>query len=170
MIKSQIELLLKQSNRKSENDFIDLDQLRPEFALKLTPEVKTMVAHFKKIVHQYVKLHNAYCRMKIGEEKAKAKKPKTADDQKLATKYEHISFESEMSRVAKEMAKNVPEDCQVELQTRHLNPLLGLKATQGKPKLGSVWHVVSLWPTVVPGPQAAKRSNSQKSAQAATRR
>ena len=50
MIKCQIELQLKQSNKKSENDFIDLDQLRPDFTLKLTPEIKTMIAHFKKIV------------------------------------------------------------------------------------------------------------------------
>ena len=49
--------------------------------------------------------------MKIGEEKAKAKKPKL-DDQKLATKYEQISFETEMGRVAKELVKNVPENCQ----------------------------------------------------------
>ena len=65
--------------------------------------------------------------MKIGEEKAKAKKPKL-DDQKLATKYEQISFESEMSRVAKDLVKNVPENCQIILLASHLNPLLGLKS------------------------------------------
>ena len=142
MIKSQIELQLKHSNRKSENDFIDLDQLKPDFALKLTDDIKMMVTHFKKYVHKYVNLHNSYCRMKIGEEKAKAKKPKNSDDHKLATKYEQISFDSEMSRIAKEMAKNIPDDCQPMLISRHLNPLLGLKVANGMPILGSIWNVV----------------------------
>ena len=55
MMKSQIELQLKHSNRKSENDFIDLDQLKPDFALKLTDDIKMMAGHFKKQVHTYVK-------------------------------------------------------------------------------------------------------------------
>lgn len=115
MIKTQIELLLKQQNRKSENDISDLEHLKPDFTLRLSQEVKQMVGHFKKIVHQYVKIHNTYCRMKIGEEKAKAKKPKV-DDQKLATKYEQVTFELEMLKIAKDMAKNVPENCQALLQ------------------------------------------------------
>lgn len=82
MIKTTIELQLRQQNKKSENDFIELAQLQPNFTLKLTSESKTMIINFKAVVQEYVKLHNDYCRMKINEEKAKAKRPK-ANEEKL---------------------------------------------------------------------------------------
>jgi hydrogenase maturation factor len=80
MIKNQLEISLKTSNRKSQNDFIDLADLKPDFQLKLTQEVKTMMSHFKQVVQEYVLLHNDYVRMKINEEKAKAKKPKINEE------------------------------------------------------------------------------------------
>ena len=49
-----------------------------------------MLSNFKLTVQEYVKLHNDYCRMKINEEKAKAKKPKLNEeklDQQLQDKY-----------------------------------------------------------------------------------
>lgn len=112
MIKQQIELQLKQSNKKSDNDYIDLAELQPNFKLKLTSECKTMLTNFRKVtVNEYVKVHNEYCRMKINEEKAKTKRPKVNDeklDQQLQSKFEQINFESEMSRIVKELVKNLP--------------------------------------------------------------
>ena len=46
--------------------------------------------------------------MKINEEKAKTKRPKV-NDEKLEQKFEQITFESEMTRIVKELVKNLPE-------------------------------------------------------------
>ena len=35
-----------------------------------------MIQNFRNVVQEYIKLHNDYCKAKISEEKAKAKKPK----------------------------------------------------------------------------------------------
>ena len=68
-----------------------------------------MLANFRKVtVSEYVKVHNEYCRMKINEEKAKTKRPKV-NDEKLEQKFEQITFESEMTRIVKELVKNLPE-------------------------------------------------------------
>jgi len=112
LIKHHIETSLKQCNRKSESMPIELDQLKVDFSLNLNQDVKSMISGFKVIVQEYVKLHNDYCRMKIGEEKAKAKKPKMNEeklDQQLNIKYEQISFESEMTRICKDLVKGCPE-------------------------------------------------------------
>lgn len=39
-----------------------------------------MISGFKNVVQEYVKLHNDYCKMKINEEKAKAKRAKINED------------------------------------------------------------------------------------------
>ena len=80
MIKGRLEMDLKNQNRKSENDFIDLKDLRPDFQLKLGADAKTMISHFKTVVEEYVKLHNDYCSAKINEDKAKAKRPKITEE------------------------------------------------------------------------------------------
>ena len=62
--------------------------------------------NFKTTVQEYVKLHNDYCKMKISEEKAKAKKPKMNEeklDEQLKGRYEQITFEQEMTRICKEL-------------------------------------------------------------------
>ena len=104
---------MKNANRKSQNDFIALEDLKPDFNLKLSQEVKTGLSNFKGVVEEYVQLHNDYVRMKINEEKAKTKKPRMNEeklDQQLASKYEKTTFEAEMSRVVKEMVKNIPDE------------------------------------------------------------
>ena len=80
LFKQQIELQLKNANRKSQNDFIDLADLKPDFNLKLSQEVKTGLSNYKGVVEEYVKLHNDYVRMKINEEKAKTKKPRMNEE------------------------------------------------------------------------------------------
>lgn len=114
-IKQQIEMQLKQSNKKSESDYIDLAELQTNFVLKLTAECKTMMTNFRKVVQEYVKMHNDYCRMKINEEKAKAKRPKLNEeklDQQLQTKFEQITFDTEMGRIVKDLVKNLPDNVQ----------------------------------------------------------
>lgn len=151
LIKHQIEGCLKTSNRKSENSPIELDQLRESFSLKLGSEVRNLINGFKIVVKEYVKLHNDYCRMKINEEKAKAKKPKVNEEKleiQLATKFEAISYESEMTRISKDLVKGCPEAVQPILLKNHLNLLLGLKVEQAdRPTLGSVWNQVTVFPT-----------------------
>lgn len=150
LIKYQVETSLKQQNRKSETVNVELDALKADFSLTLSQEVKSMITNFKRVVQDFVKLHNDYCRMKIGEEKAKAKKPKMNEgmfDKQLTSKYEQMSFETEMARICKELVKNCPEAVQPILQKNHLNLLLGLKVEQSVlPKLGSVWNTVKVFP------------------------
>ena len=66
-----------------------------------------MLTNFRKLtVSEYVKVHNEYCKMKINEEKAKTKRPKVNDEkleQQLHSKFEQITFESEMTRIVKEL-------------------------------------------------------------------
>ena len=102
-----------------------------------------MLTNFRKVtVNEYVKVHNEYCRMKISEEKAKTKRPKV-NDEKLESKFEQISFETEMSRIVKELVKNLPPAVQPVLMKNHLNMPLGLKVDSAiKPKIGSVWNKV----------------------------
>ena len=72
-----------------------------------------------------------------------------------------MTFESEMSRIAKEIVKNVPLDVQPVLLNRHLNSVLGLKSdTEQRPQLGSLWHKVVLFPNTLVN-QVNKKSNSQ---------
>ena len=79
-IKHHIETSLKQCNRKSENQPIELESLKPDFHLKLTQDVRSMIQNFRNVVQEYIKLHNDYCKAKISEEKAKAKKPKLTEE------------------------------------------------------------------------------------------
>ena len=89
-------------------------------------------------------------RSEAQEEKAKTKRPKVNDEkleQQLQSKYEQISFESEMSRIVKELVKNLPEAVQPVLIKNHLSMPLGLKVDAAiKPKLGSCWNKVLLFP------------------------
>lgn len=73
-------MTLKKLNRKSENDFIDVKDIKPDFKFEVTSEIKPLLNHFKKLVVDFVTLNNDYVKVKINEEKVKAKKPKIADD------------------------------------------------------------------------------------------
>ena len=127
----------------------DLELLKPNFNLRLSDEIKMLLVNFKSIVHEYVKLHNDYCKMKISEEKAKVKRGKI-NDEKLDQRYEQISFEQEMTRICKELVQKLPENVQPILQKNHLNMHLGLRVDKAsKPKLGSVWNIIACFPTSV---------------------
>ena len=67
-------------NKRSANDFLDLKDLKPNFLFKMPDDLKTLVTHFRKLVEDYIAVNNEYVKTKINEEKAKAKKPKLADD------------------------------------------------------------------------------------------
>ena len=91
--------------------------------------------------------------MKISEEKAKTKRPKVNDEKlelQLQSKFEQITFESEMTKIVKELVKNIPEAVQPVLMKNHLNMPLGLKVDSAiKPKLGTLWNKVQLFPTIL---------------------
>ena len=141
-------------------------ELQPNFRLKLTAECKTMLTNFRKVtVHEYVKIHNEYCRMKINEEKAKTTKRPKVNDEKLESKFEQINFESEMSRIVKELVKNLPPAVQAVLMKNHLNMPLGLKVDSAiKPRIGTMWNKVQLFPTILG--TTGKRSGSAQKAPA----
>ena len=64
-----------------------------------------------------------------------------------------------MTRIVKELMKNLPEAIQPVLMKNHLNMPLGLKVDAAiKPKMGTIWNKVQLFPTVLG--QTNKRSNS----------
>lgn len=80
LLKGQLEMTLRNCNRKSETDLIDLKDLKSDFSLRLSEEQRSLISHFKKIVQEYVVVNNEYVHMKISEEKAKAKKPKVNEE------------------------------------------------------------------------------------------
>ena len=64
-----------------------------------------------------------------------------------------------MQRIVKELVKNLPATVQPVLLKNHLNMPLGLKVDSAiKPKMGSLWNKVQLFPNVLG--QTNKRSNS----------
>ena len=64
-----------------------------------------------------------------------------------------------MTRVVKDMIKNLPKDVQPVLERNHLNMLLGLQVDSAmKPRLGKVWHKVTVFPNLL---QANKPRTSQ---------
>lgn len=95
MINQKIVATLKQQNKKSENDFIELSSLRPDsFVFKMPPDLKELVPHFQKDLAEYVRVNNDYVKCKISEEKAKIKKPKLNSDGK--SKYETLEVAQEL--------------------------------------------------------------------------
>ena len=61
--------------------------------------MKELVAHFLKDLAEFVRINNEYVKCKIGEEMAKAKKPKmsSADyETQLNNRYEKLTFEKEL--------------------------------------------------------------------------
>ena len=74
LIRQQIEATLKKLNKRSQIDYLDLKDLKPNFTFKLPDDSKTLVSHFKKIVEEFVAVNNDYVKTKINEEKAKVSK------------------------------------------------------------------------------------------------
>ena len=113
MINQKIVATLKQQNKKSENDFIELSSLRAEsFAFKMPPDLNELVPHFQKDLAEYVRLNNDYVKTKISEEKAKAKKPKINNEEQekqLASKYESLEATTELNAIVEKLLKNLPE-------------------------------------------------------------
>ena len=113
MINQKIVATLKQQNKKSENDFIELSSLRGEsFVFKMPPDLKELVPHFQKDLAEYVRVNNEYVKTKISEERAKAKKPKLnneGQDKQLASKYESLEVSAELNTIVEKLLKNLPE-------------------------------------------------------------
>ena len=78
-----------------------------------------------------------------------------------------------MTRIVKELVKSLPEAVQPVLMKNHLNMPLGLKVDSAiKPKIGTIWNKVQLFPTMVSqsnkrGNTSAKNSNANPMNQAA---
>ena len=154
LINKQIECTLKKMNRRSQNDYLDLKDLKPNFNFKMPDDLKTLVQHFRKLVEDYIAVNNEYVKTKINEEKAKAKKPRLADDkfeQQLKERYETFNYKTEMTRIVKELVKGLPEAVQPVMENRHLNVIFGVQVRH-KPVVGNIWNKIVAFPTVTPLP------------------
>lgn len=143
---------LKRLNRKSESDFLDLKDLKADLKFEVGADVKPVVNHFKKMVQDFVNLNNEYVKIKINEEKAKAKKPKMNDEKletALQSKYEKITYDQEMGRLVKEFSKGLSESVALVFEQKYLNRVCGVTSSQqedGLPKAGCIWNKIALFP------------------------
>lgn len=77
LIQGKMELDLKNLNKKSEKDFMTIDELNPStFKFEISKEVKPLIDHFVKTLKEYVQVNNEYNEIKCKEEKFKTKKQK----------------------------------------------------------------------------------------------
>jgi hypothetical protein len=85
-MKQALEQCLKQSNRKSEFENVDLQALKPNFSFNISENTKNAIASFKKELKDYILVLNEFLKNKSLEERARAKKPKLASA--LRSKYD----------------------------------------------------------------------------------
>jgi len=78
--RGKVEHDLKASNKKSDADYVDLNQLDADSAkVKLSTEAKeTLFPELKKLVSEYVTINNEYVLVKANEDKLKTKRQKDA--------------------------------------------------------------------------------------------
>ena len=105
MIRCKLEMTLKQQNKRHENDFIELKDLKPDkFVFKAPNDLKELIKHFRNDLADWIKVNNEYVKCKIGEEKAKAKRPKMSDadfEATLLKRHELVNYETEIDSVLK---------------------------------------------------------------------
>lgn len=116
--------------------------------------MKPLLVHFKKMVQEFVMLNNEYIKIKINEEKAKAKKPKVNDDKieaTIAQKYEKITYDSEMKRLVKEFSKGLSDPVATVFEQKYLNRIFGVASDAQDdifPKVGQLWNKIVLFPSI----------------------
>jgi hypothetical protein len=90
LIKAKIEAILRQQNKRSENDYLELVDLNPNtFVFRPGDDLRSAAARYPKDLKDFVRGHNEYISCKIKEEQAKAKIPKTSNKlEALKNKYE----------------------------------------------------------------------------------
>lgn len=128
MINNKIIATLKQQNKNSENDYVELMSLRSEsFVFNMPSELKELVPHYQKDLAEYVRLNNDYVKTKVNEERAKAKKPRVNNDEleKLGGKFEPLEYCNELTAIVQKLLKNLPEPIQTGME-RKLNIAFGL--------------------------------------------
>ena len=70
--RNKVELDLKQQNKKSDNDYIDLDKLEPNnIRFAVSEDLKVLLNNVAKITNEYVTINNEYINVKNLEDKAK---------------------------------------------------------------------------------------------------
>ena len=70
-IKQQIELTLKQSNKRGDSDIVDLSKLKENFCFNLKDMDQTVISLFKKELNEYIAVNNEYLKNKSLEEKSR---------------------------------------------------------------------------------------------------
>lgn len=97
---------MKQQNKKSETDYINIEDLKPNFKFIVPEDIREAAAHYPKTLKEYVVVHNEYISTKILEEKAKAKRPKKGDSADISGKFEFLDFDKELARNVNEVLVN----------------------------------------------------------------
>ena len=76
LIKAKIEAILRQQNKRSEFDYLELSDLNANtFVFRPADDLKLAAARYPKDLKEFVRGHNEYIKTKVMEEKAKAKRP-----------------------------------------------------------------------------------------------
>ena len=145
-LRQAIELALKQQNRVSQNEILDLSKLGAKFSFKLQDQYKDLINPFKFELKEYICIQNEYLQTKFSEERAKIKKPKLTQTRKL----ELVSFEQECDRVFKELTAALPEHVKSILISQHLMPLFGIFSQDELPVKGYAFSQLNAWPTFTP--------------------
>jgi len=60
-----------------------------------------------------------------------------------------LNFESEISRIIKELMKNLPDEVHPRLENRFLRPLFGLSSDDLLPTPGTVYNDIKLYPMFI---------------------
>ena len=153
LVKAKIEATLKQQNKRSENDFIELPELPRNFVFRVPEELRSIAAHYPIDLKEFVRIHNEYIRTKILEEKAKAKRHKGGKNEDDPNKkYEQLDFEKELYRNVNEVLVNtMPENIRERMRTKYLNVLFGLEPEPPEklPLCGNVYHCIKTFATPV---------------------
>jgi hypothetical protein len=108
MIKGKMEKDLKDQNKKSEEDFMSLDELCPATCrFSISEQIKPSMSHFAKTLKEYVKINNDYVDIKNKEEKVKTKKQKT--DNLSSKQYEMMDEQVELEKQTELLVQGIPE-------------------------------------------------------------
>lgn len=108
MIKGKMEMDLKNQNKKSDKDFISLEDMDPtNVKYVVSNEIRPSMQHFVKTLKEYVQINNEYVNVKNQEEKVKTKKPKT--EISGPKQYEIMDEQTELEKQTELLVQGIPE-------------------------------------------------------------
>jgi hypothetical protein len=132
--RSKVDVDLKQANKKSDSDYVDLEKLSVEEA-KLKFDFAILLPELQSLVKDYVALNNEYVQVKAAEERLKTKRVK---DPKPAP--ETLEVNGELEKSVDTIVQQLPEHFRPRVKAIIL-VALGLRQP-AMPAKGNLWHRV----------------------------